>query len=47
MAISDQLDVWLDDPSFGPLQQIGTLSRGERGGIPASEQHDAAHLFAC
>jgi len=29
----EQLCVWLDDPSFGPLQQIGTLSRGDRGSI--------------
>jgi len=33
MAISDQLDVWLDDPSFGALQKIGVLSRGDRGSI--------------
>lgn len=48
MAISDQLDVWLDDPSFGPLQKIGTLSRGDRGSIrfayyPAWLDH--AHAF--
>lgn len=29
----DQLAVWLDDPAFGPLQRIGTLSRGDRGSI--------------
>lgn len=29
----DQLWVWLDDPAFGPLQRIGTLSRGERGSV--------------
>lgn len=29
----DQLWVWLDDPAFGPLQQIGTLSRGDRGSV--------------
>lgn len=29
----EQLRVWLDDPAFGPLQQIGTLSRGERGTV--------------
>ena len=29
----DQLWVWLDDPAFGPLAQIGTLSRGERGSV--------------
>ncbi len=30
---SDQVWVWLDDPAFGSLQHIGTLSRGERGSI--------------
>lgn len=25
--------VWLDDPAFGPLQHIGTLSRGDRGSV--------------
>lgn len=30
---SNRVWVWLDDPAFGPLQQIGTLSRGERGSI--------------
>lgn len=25
--------VWLDDPAFGPLQQVGTLSRGDRGSV--------------
>lgn len=29
----EQLWVWLDDPSYGALQQIGTLSRGERGSV--------------
>jgi serine/threonine-protein kinase HipA len=29
----EQLWVWLDDPAFGPLQQIGTLSRGARGTV--------------
>lgn len=28
-----QIWVWLDDPSFGPLQHIGTLSRGDRGSV--------------
>ncbi|GFO55944.1 hypothetical protein GMSM_29510 [Geomonas sp. Red276] len=27
------LEVWLDDPAFGALQRIGTLSRGERGSV--------------
>ncbi len=29
----EQIWVWLDDPSFGPLQRIGTLSRGDRGSV--------------
>jgi serine/threonine-protein kinase HipA len=32
-AKGDQIWVWLDDPGFGPLQHIGTLSRGERGSV--------------
>jgi serine/threonine-protein kinase HipA len=28
-----QLWVWLDDPAFGSLQHIGTLSRGDRGSV--------------
>lgn len=32
-AKGDQLWVWLDDPVFGPLQHIGTLSRGDRGSV--------------
>lgn len=32
-AIADQIWVWLDDPAFGPLQHIGTLSRGDRGSV--------------
>jgi len=30
---TEQIWVWLDDPWFGPLQRIGTLSRGERGSV--------------
>ena len=30
---NEQLWVWLDDPAFGPLQRIGTLSRGDRGSV--------------
>lgn len=30
---NEQIWVWLDDPAFGPLQQIGTLCRGERGSV--------------
>jgi len=29
----EQIWVWLDDPAFGSLQQIGTLSRGDRGSV--------------
>ncbi len=29
----EQVWVWLDDPVFGPLQHIGTLSKGDRGSI--------------
>ena len=35
MATTENNDirVWLDDPAFGDLQQIGTLSRGTRGTV--------------
>jgi len=39
-AKADQLWVWLDDPAFGPLQHIGTLSRGDRGGIRFSYERE-------
>lgn len=29
----DHVQVYLDDPSFGPLNNIGTLARGDRGSI--------------
>lgn len=32
-ARGEQVWVWLDDPAFGPLQHIGTLSRGDRGSV--------------
>ncbi len=32
-AKSEQIWVWLDDSAFGPIQQIGTLSRGDRGSV--------------
>jgi serine/threonine-protein kinase HipA len=32
-AKREQIWVWLDDPRFGPLQHIGTLSRGDRGSV--------------
>lgn len=47
-AKGEHVWVWLDDPAFGPLQQIGTLSRGDRGIVrftydPAWLKH--AHAF--
>ena len=47
-AKGEQLGVWLDDPAFGPLQKIGTLSLGDRGSVrfaylPAWLNH--AHVF--
>jgi serine/threonine-protein kinase HipA len=47
-AKGESLWVWLDDPAFGPLQQIGTLSRGDRGSVrfayePSWLKH--AHAF--
>lgn len=47
-AKGDQLRVWLDDPAFGPLQQIGTLARGERGTVRFAYESTwlkAAHAF--
>ncbi|MFK5925884.1 MAG: HipA domain-containing protein [Desulfuromusa sp.] len=44
----EQLSVWLDDPAFGALQQIGTLSKGERGSINFAYDLDwlaQAHAF--
>lgn len=38
----EHIRVWLDDSSFGPLQQIGTLSRGDRGSVRFS--YDSAWL---
>lgn len=40
--------VWLDDPSFGPLQRIGTLSRGDRGSVRFAYEPNwlkTAHAF--
>jgi len=40
--------VWLDDPAYGPLQQIGTLSRGDRGSVRFSYEPGwlkVAHAF--
>ena len=47
-AKGEQIWVWLDDPAFGPLQRIGTLSRGERGSIRFAYESDwlkYAHAF--
>ena len=44
----EQVWVWLDDPAYGSLQQIGTLSRGDRGSIRFSYEAgwlDHAHAF--
>ena len=44
----EQLWVWLDDPAFGALQHIGTLSRGERGSVRFSYEPvwlEYAHAF--
>jgi serine/threonine-protein kinase HipA len=44
----EQIWVWLDDPAYGSLQQIGTLSRGDRGSIRFSYEADwlkHAHAF--
>lgn len=44
----EQVDVWLDDPAFGPLQRIGLLSRGDRGSVRFfydAEWLGAAHAF--
>ncbi len=32
-AQREHIQVWLDDPAFGPLQEIGTLARGDRGSV--------------
>lgn len=45
---NDDIWVWLDDRAFGPLQQIGTLSRGDRGSVRFSystEWLKHAHSF--
>jgi serine/threonine-protein kinase HipA len=43
----EQLWVWLDDPAFGPLQQIGTLSKGDRGSVSfAYDPNWLAHAHA-
>jgi serine/threonine-protein kinase HipA len=43
----EQIGVWLDDPAFGSLQQIGTLSRGDRGSVRFSyEPSWLKHAYA-
>ncbi len=47
-AQREQLWVWLDDPTFGPRQKIGTLSKGDRGSISFAYDADwllHAHAF--
>lgn len=47
-ASRDQVWVWLDDPAFGPLRQIGILSKGDRGSVGFAYQRDwlaYAHAF--
>jgi len=44
----ERIWVWLDDPAFGPLQQIGILSRGDRGSVRFAYQPNwlkHAHAF--
>lgn len=44
----EQLWVWLDDPAFGPLQHIGSLSRGDRGSVSFAYEPawlETAHAF--
>ncbi len=46
-AHREQLWVWLDDPAFGPLQQIGILFRGDRGSVCFAYDPDwLAHAHA-
>ena len=47
-TVGKQIWVWLDDPAFGPLQRIGTLSRGDRGSVRFAYDQDwlkRAHAF--
>ena len=44
----EQIWVWLDDPAYGSLQQVGTLSRGDRGSVRFSYEPiwlNYAHAF--
>lgn len=36
----EQVWVWLDDPTFGPLQHIGTLAKGDRGNVSFTYETD-------
>lgn len=48
LSSQDHLQVYLDDPAFGPLSNIGTLTRGDRGSIRFTYIHswlDQAHAF--
>ncbi len=45
---NERISVWLDDPSFGPLQRIGNLARGDRGSVRFSYEPawlKMAHAF--
>jgi serine/threonine-protein kinase HipA len=47
-AKREQILVWLDDPAFGSLQQIGVLSKGDRGSVSFAYDStwlDHAHSF--
>lgn len=47
-AEREHLWVWLDDPTFGPLQRIGILSKGDRGSVSFAYDPDwlaQAHAF--
>jgi serine/threonine-protein kinase HipA len=44
----DMVWVWLDDPAFGPLQHIGSLSKGDRGSVSFEYEPawiERAHAF--
>ena len=44
----EQLCFWLNDPSFGSLQQISTLSRSDKGSVSFAynaQWLDHAHAF--
>ncbi len=44
----EEIWVWIDDPAFGPLQRIGSLSHGDRGSVRFSYEpawRKYAHAF--